>query len=246
MSGDSAGVPWAGRELAPNPFAGDSGEAPRALLAALRAVAEAPLDPHRHRAVLGALREARLFVPIIAEAVETSVNDDGLMEDNSSEMAMVRLAASDGRETLPGFTDIPSLTSWRDGARPVPVESERLALSAVEDGDSLVILDAGTPHAFLLRRPALWAFAQGGDWAPPWADAEVAARFASVAARVGGLDSLSVRPGSAKVATEGPEIGVVLTPGAGFDGERLGAFRRAVAADELLTSRVDSLVIAIA
>ena len=83
---DSAGVPWGGRELHSNPFAGDTGEADPGLLEALRAVAAQPLEPQRHQRVLSALAGARLYAPILPTVLEQTVDDRGLMHDNSSEM----------------------------------------------------------------------------------------------------------------------------------------------------------------
>ncbi|NNV09275.1 SseB family protein, partial [Geobacillus sp. MMMUD3] len=144
MPTDSAGQPWEGRNLAPNPFSGDTGEADAPLLAALETAAESPLDPAAHQGVVAALAGVRLYAPIVPIAVDHGVGENGLMVDNSSDMAMVRLQAEDGRECTPGFSAIPPLTAWHPEARPVPIESERLALGAIEADSQLVVLDPGT------------------------------------------------------------------------------------------------------
>ncbi len=135
-------------------------------LTALEAPSAAPLEPSAHEGVVVALAGARLYAPIVPLAVDHGVGENGLMVDNSSDMAMVRLRAEDGRECTPGFSAIPPLTQWHPQARPVPIEAERLALGAVEAESQLVVIDPGTDRSFLLRRPALFAFAQGGRGLP--------------------------------------------------------------------------------
>lgn len=71
----------------------------------------------------------------------------------------------------PGFSGIPPLTAWHSDARPVPIESERLVLRAIEAESQLVVLDPGAESSFLLRRPAMFAFVQSQPWTPSWADA---------------------------------------------------------------------------
>lgn len=245
MTTDSAGTPWEGRELRPHPFAGDSGEADSGLLKTLEAVAADSINPRLHESVLKSLAEQRLYAPIIPVAVDHEVGDHGHMVDNSSDMAMVRLQSADGRECTPAFCSIPPLTSWHPQARPVPIEAERLVLGAVEAGSQLVILDPGTPHSFLLRRPALFAFAQGLTWTPSWADAEVAQRIAAISASVPGVARISVGPGSAKVHVDGPELGITLEAQTEIRSDNLESFQRALAEDPMIVDRVDSLTMRI-
>jgi hypothetical protein len=240
---DSAGQAWAGRELRPNPFSGDSGLADAALLEALQQVADSPLDAQAHQRVLAALSGARLYAPIVPMAVEQEVGDNGLMADNSSEMAMVRLQADDGRECTPGFTGIPPLTSWHPQARPVPIESERLVLGAIEADSQLVVLDPGAESSFLLRRPAMFAFVQSQPWTPAWADAEVADRLRTVAEAFPWLARLAVSPGSSSVHLSGPEVGITLGVESEVPQEEVRRFQEAVAGDEELVSKIDSLAI---
>lgn len=240
---DSAGVPWGGRELHSNPFAGDTGEADPALQDALRAVAEEPLDPQRHRAVVAALVDVRLYAPVLPSVLTQSVDERGLMHDNSSEMSMVRLRSGDGREATPAFTDIPTLTAWHGDARPVPIEAERLSAAAVEEGAQLLVVDPGTPHTFLLRRPALWSFLQRKPWMPAWADAAVAGALRTVAADFAWIGGVGMGPATSAVHAEGPEVRVeVRVDGAPSEDDRT-AFRHALAADSTVTDRVDSLTL---
>lgn len=240
---DSAGQSWSGRDLKPNPFSGDSGLADANLLEALGRVSASPLDPGLHRGVLAALAKVRLYAPIVPMVLDQEVGENGLMSDNSSEMAMVRLQAEDGRECTPGFTGIPPLTAWHPDARPVPIEAERLLLGAIEAGSQLVVLDPGSESSFLLRRPALFAFVQGQDWTPSWADAEVGEALVGIAEDFDWIDQISLSPGSARVHAEGPEVGIRLRVRSQVPAEEMTRFQQALSADETIVERVDSLAL---
>lgn len=240
---DSAGQAWSGRDLKPNPFSGDTGEADPGLLAALERVRLEPLDPAAHQGVLVALAGARLYAPIVPMALDHEVNEQGLMVDNSSEMAMVRLQADDGRECTPGFSAIPPLTAWHREARPVPIESERLVLGAIEAESQLVVLDPGAESSFLLRRPAMFAFVKGEEWTPSWADAEVGRRLATIGESFGWLTRLAISPGSHTVSIGGPELGIRLGVESEIPQTEVRRFQQAIAGDEELVAKIDSLAI---
>ena len=240
---DSAGQAWEGRDLKPNPFSGDTGLADAALLEAMTQVAQAPLDPAAHQQVIQALSGARLYAPIVPMVLDQEVGDNGLMADNSSEMAMVRLQAEDGRECTPGFSGIPPLTAWHSDARPVPIESERLVLGAIEAESQLVVLDPGAASSFLLRRPAMFAFVQSQPWTPSWADAEVAGRLRAIAESFPWLARIGVSPGSNSVHLGGPELGITLGVESEVPPEEVRRFQEAVAGDEELVAKIDSLAI---
>ena len=83
---DSAGVPWHGRSLAPQPFAGDDGEPDPALVAAL-----AGRTPGGATAadVVAALARARVLVPVVAapRPSEPAPAADGTAADIAADMA---------------------------------------------------------------------------------------------------------------------------------------------------------------
>ncbi|WP_236862981.1 SseB family protein [Brevibacterium daeguense] len=246
QAADSAGTPWAGRDLKPNPFSGDTGQADPSLRAALRAVNVSPMEPQAHIGVVEALRGARVYAPVMPTAVEHSTDERGLVHDNRSEMAMVRLASEDGRECTPCFADIPALTSWGTTARPVPIEMERLGVAAIQEGAQLVVIDPGSTDPFLLRRTALWAFVQGHTWRPAWADARVARLAAEIAGRFGWIEGLGVAPGTRNVHISGPEVALVLRTAEAPGSDRLNEFRQSLSAHEEFVALVDSMVISFA
>lgn len=187
MTGDSAGVPWAGRTLTPQPFAGDDGSAAPALVAALEAGDE--------QAVADALATARVLVPVVAVLGDerAPAGPTGLPSDKNADMAVATLVGRDGRKALPVFSSLAALAAWDAQARPVPVEAARAALSAVAEGCDALVVDVAGPRTAVVRRPALWALAQGRAWLPAADDPEVRA---AVAEALAGLRvRAAVRPG---------------------------------------------------
>lgn len=174
---DSAGVPWGGRTLPTPGFSGDDGTADTALEAALHAFARAGTDVAAaqvaHALVLATLAEARLLVPVVAVLDETTTGVDGLHADKSTDMALVTLAARDGTPAVPAFTALDRLMAWRADARPVPAEARRVALSAVAEGATRIVVDPAGPITFVVDRAPLWALAQGRSWTPPAQDPQV-------------------------------------------------------------------------
>ena len=227
--GDSAGTPWAGRTLTPTPFAGDDGRVDAALADALADGAQPPR-------VLAALLGARVFVPVVAVAGEV---DEATGGDAGADMAMPSLRSPDGRSALPLFTTVEALVRWDPAARPVPVDARRAALSAVEEGHQLLVLDAAGPVTVVLPRPAVWALAQGEAWTPSPHDPQVLAAVAEAAGRVPGVVAAAGEPGRRA------ELRVALTVVPGLDAEGLRALTTevsaALAASEVVAERVDAL-----
>ncbi|GAB7191074.1 SseB family protein [Kineococcus sp. NUM-3379] len=244
---DSAGVPWAGRTLLPNPFAGDDGSAPASLEEALARWAGAR-DPAAHdpaarlRAaadVVAALAGARLFAPVVAVLGEVEVVAAGPAGDKSADMALALLTRPDGRRALPLFTALDRLPAWRADARPVPVETARAALSGVQEGCEAAVLDPAGPVPFVVPRPALEALAQQRPWVPAPFDPEVA-----VAAREA-LAALPAVRGVEAAAGEDAELRLTLALAPGLDRASLAALtRRAgelLAASEVVARRATSV-----
>lgn len=238
---DSAGVPWEGRDLRPNPFAGDTGESDPELVELMRTVAGSR-SADGHRAVVRALASARLFVPIVAAPGETETTESGLHADKSADMAMVTVAAPDGRRTVPAFTSVALLVAWSADARPVPVESVRLMLSAVQEEAELVIIDPGTDHAYLVRRPAVWALAQGKPWTPSWDNPDVVAAL-DAAAAVPAITGVACHPGG------DTEVRVELTMVPGLEqrelADVLARFQTALTQSTVIAEGIDSLAITV-
>ncbi|MFH8251026.1 SseB family protein [Microbacterium sp. B2969] len=241
---DSAGVPWEGRRFEANPHSSDDGSADPRLLAALLAFREGTGD---QVAIVDAYRSARLLIPLVAEKGDHGIGAHGLVVDKTQELSIVTVAAPDGRKVLPVFTSVQAMTRWDAAARPVPADGVRTALAAADDDTDLIVVDPGSETEFVLRRPAVWAIAQGQPWEPSFASPEV---FAGLQASVGGelavLD-LAVAPGDPTGRLRGPELVVRLELMPGLDQTELdavlGRLAKRWASDDRIAVLVDSLTV---
>ncbi|MEU7637785.1 MULTISPECIES: SseB family protein [unclassified Streptomyces] len=155
----------------PNPgFADDDGSAAPALTAALAAYAA---DPGTEPALLAALADARLLVPVVAVLGEVETGPDGLRREKTSDMAVPTLTAPDGRRALPAFTSMETLQRWRPDARPVAVPLRQALLAAAHEQADTVVIDLAGPVTYQLTGSALRALAEGRTTADPLADPAV-------------------------------------------------------------------------
>ena len=255
---DTGGQAWEGRNLGEgtshtHQFPEDDGAPAPALERALTAWREGHA---REDEVVAALHEVRVFVPIIAQVSRSHITEDGLVSDKEADMALVSLQASDGRKALPVFTSTETLRAWNAQARPVAADIRRAALSAVQDGSSLLVLDPGADPAFVVRRPALWAVAQGRAWTPSYRDFTVDDAVTRAALGLPGVVSALAAPGSGVHAVrgdgaaltgggEGPELVVSLQLRPGLAREDVEAavqqFQHALAAQPVMAENVDSI-----
>lgn len=170
---DTAGQPWSGRDLSQGEYhrhQDDDGQASVGLVAALRQLRGAAAGEAE---VVAALADARVFTPVVAVVSQSAISAEGLIEDKEAEMALVTLAAPDGRKALPIFSTVEALARWHPHARPVAVFAPRAALSAVAEEAELLVLDPASDFTFVVRRPAVWALAQQKPWIPSYADADL-------------------------------------------------------------------------
>jgi SseB protein N-terminal domain len=233
---DTAGVPWAGRELPRQPFAGDDGTADPRLADRLEQLAAGRADL---AGVVRALSEARLLVPVVAVPGEDHPVPDHARGDLGAELAIVTIIGADGRRSLPVFSSADALLRWRSDARPVPVESARAALAAVTEGCDLLLLDAAGPVTVVVPRPAVRALGQGRPWTPPGTDVALLAALRAAVEPVPDVLGLRLEP----LGDAGVRIVLGVTAGLprpGLD-DVLQAVRAALAQVELLPERVDAV-----
>lgn len=261
---DSAGQPWAGRELPSEEkyhnFDADDGAMDATYAAALEALAS---GDGTEAQVVAALAHARFFIPIVAQLAEQEIGENGLVSDKESDMALVTLQGPDGRRALPAFSHAEALTRWHPEARPVAVYAARAALSAVAEEAQLLVLDPGSQRPFVVRRPAMWALAQQHDWVPSYADPAVQQVLESSVAALGhpcvvgisadagqGIDSLwdtHTEPSGRLVrgGGTGPELCVTITLLPGLDQSAvngvLAGLQEIWAAQEVFAQGVDSV-----
>lgn len=241
---DSAGQPWAGRHFDENTSAADDGSAPAELDAALRAFAS---GSESAAAVIDAARDSRFLIPLVAHLGEEGENEHGVRIDKKQELSIVTVAGPDGRNVLPVFTSVEAMARWNPAARPVPADGRRVALAAAHESTELVVIDALSEHEFAIRRPALWAIAQGEPWLPPFEDAAVLAAFEASVVDEPAVIDISLASGDPRSQLRGPETAVVLTVLAGLDrpalGELVSRLGARWAADDVIAGRVDSLTV---
>lgn len=254
-STDSAGIPWQGRDLSGegNPlhtFDGDDGLTPPAVSAARRRLLTGDTD---EAGFVNALSGQRLFAPVLATG-----QGDAEHGDKEADISLITLAASDGRTAMPVFTSVQSLTDWHSEARPVAAETERVMLAALAEKAELAVLDPGSEHTFVIRRPALEALAQGQQWLPSYQDQQVVQALAGIPQYCPGVVALQLSPGSGILSETrdgtrvmgggaGPElsIGVVVDSELDEVGVRLAlaAVQAEVEEIDLLRQRADSVQI---
>ncbi len=239
---DSAGRPWAGRQFEENRSAADDGSAPPELIEAVMAFRRGEAGP---AAVADALRGARLLIPLVAKLGESGEGAHGRTVDKSAELAIVTVAGPDGRDVLPVFSSVTAMAAWNPKARPVPADGVRVALAAASESTDLVVLDPGSETEFALRRPAVWAMAQGEPWSPAPEDPAVLAAFADVAAPEPRIAEVLVQAGDPDARMHGPEVVLRLRLRAGLDRTALQELVRGVqqriAASTVIAARVDSM-----
>lgn len=243
-SADSAGVPWEGRAFQPNRHAADDGSADPVLLAALEAFAR---GEGTERAVVDAYRTARLLIPLVAEKGDHGVGPHGLQVDKTQELSIVSVAAPDGRRVLPVFTSVSAMSRWDPAARPVPADGVRTAVAVTAEDTELIVVDPGSETEFVIRRPAVWAIAQGAEWEPSHTSPEVYAGLReSVASELAVID-FSLAPGDPTARLRGPELVVQLQLVDGLDRSALDAvlsrLAKRWAADDRIAVLVDSLTV---
>ncbi|MHA7284340.1 SseB family protein [Arthrobacter sp. TMS2-4] len=259
---DSAGQPWAGRDLTgpENPlhaFDDDDGAADPGLVASLAGLLGSAGRPgDAERAVFGALTTARVFIPIVARLSEQAEAATGLHADKEAEMALVTLAAPDGRKALPVFSSTAALARWHREARPVAAYASRAALAAAAEDAQLMVLDPGADLTFVLRRPAMWSLAQQVPWTPSYEDPVLASLVEKAAGQEKDILAVGLRPAGGvltRTATgsiasgggPGPELrmDLQLRPGLSPEGVRdaVASFRGKLLELTGFVDRVDSL-----
>jgi hypothetical protein len=169
---DSAGVPWEGRELEENRFAGDDGSAPEQFLTAISGFRAGELG---QAAVVDVLRVSRLLVPLLAQLGESEIGANGLKVDKSAELSIVTVKSPDDQDALVVFTSVAAMQRWNPSSRPVPTDAIRVCLAAASQLSTRVVVDPGSDTEFVIRRPAIARIAQSLDWQPAELNQEVRA-----------------------------------------------------------------------
>lgn len=227
----------------------DTGLADPAVVAALGEWTAAPGPRTRARA-LSVLATARVFAAVTARSTAEHVDaGTGLRAESTAEMALVTLAGSTGR-AVPVFLDVPGVTGFADGARPVSLTVPQACSAARDDGAVAVVVDP-QGAALVLESDELVELAAGRVPVP---GARLSARHSTeqLRAPVTAPDPLLMTRLSEALRTEpvhqarlldgpdGPVLGVV--PQAPLDPAALAALAQRLA--PRLTAPLDLAVVA--
>ena len=186
-------------------FRGDDGSADPHVAAALGAFAA---GAGSERAVLTALADSRLLVPVVAvPADQPGAQEPGdehaggpepgcgsLRGETASEMAMPMLIGLDGRRAIPAFTCLDSMSRWRSAARPVPASARQVWRAAADDSCAVVI-DVAGPVRLAVEGARLTALARGDAIPAAWADPDVREVVSDVLAGELAFAGFDLRPG---------------------------------------------------
>lgn len=212
---DSAGRPWQGRSFAHHDeaYRDDDGRMPTAFEDAMRAL---EARGHDLRPVVESLREARLLVPLVAEAGATETVGARTV-DKTQELSIVAVAGPDGAPILPMFSNVDAMRSWRVDARPVPASMQRAAAAALEDGTARIIVDPGSWSEVVLLRPMLEALLAGTPWEPATRQPIVMREIIAPLLELPGLAAVVASSGDPRSRLQGRELEVRVLFSSGAD-----------------------------
>ena len=238
QAADSAGIPFDGREFRDHPFADDDGSQPEAMGVALAGVRQAlaGLDDvalaHAAQALATTLRTDRVLVPLVAEAGDMGVTDDGRVVEKSQELSIVTVEGPTGQQAGLMFSSVDEMSAWRQEARPIPVEASRVAAWALTEKVPHVVIDAGSGDPVVCRRGMLWSLVSDDDYVAPWALEGVveALEARHLWGSVPGLVSASVRSGWRLEGGVGPDVVVTLALEPGLGRSAIDTVTHAIAA----------------
>lgn len=243
------------KSFPPNPYSDDDGSAPADLVEAFTA-------PERTVAVVAALAEARVLVPVIPHEHPGRTVDGGVVghtglnkhaaqraeaaptgqAEESSECGsptLVSVELADGRHALPVFSSMEAMLAWNPTARPIPMPAPRIALASASESDGILLLDPASPHATIIPRPAVWSLIQGEEWVPAARNPELPGLIARTLTGILPVAGVRVEPG---VTTE---IRVVVALRPGLDAQELqstlGQVSQRLRDSEDITHRVESM-----
>ncbi|MFM6977911.1 MAG: SseB family protein [Micrococcales bacterium] len=244
---DSAGVPWEGRELHENNFAGDDGSADAGLI---DAITKFQRGDAKNEDVVAAFAKARLLIPLLADLGESEIGEHGHKVDKSAELSIVTVGTPDEQNGLPVFSSVAAMQAWNPMARPVPSDALRVAIAAASENNTRIILDAESSTEFAIRRPAIAAIAQEEMWVHPARDSRVRDEFSRVLEGVAEFLGFELEDCDPQSRLHSAELLLVLKLSEGLTGEKVQELMQALAqrlADSsVIAEHVDSLRVKLA
>ena len=208
---DSSGVPWDGREFHENPHAGDSGETEPAVASALSGFSEGVIGVTE---LVNVLSASRALIPLLTNPGEDFDPNHPVMEDKVQELSIVTLVGPEGEAVLPAFTSVEAMKKWNGDARPIPIEMQRVAIAAASEGADRIVVNPGT-EKIVLRRPMVWAIAQGESYVSPAESVELFEHLSQLLTRIEPIEKIELRYADPNLSGGGPEMALIayLPPG---------------------------------
>ena len=163
----------------------DRGEADPELAAALEAWDRGDIT---EAAMLAALRDARLLIPVVAVAADNT--------EKLTDMALPKLVGPDGSHAVIAFSSVDAMNRWDPQARPVPVPAPRACEAAAAEGCALVF-DVGGPVQVVLEGTRLAAIATGERIPSPEEDPDVRSVIQAIVDSDPGASSFTLAPSNA-------------------------------------------------
>lgn len=228
-------------------FRGDDGSADAGVTDAFAAFAACQGS---EQAVLTALADSRLLVPVVAVLASQAGQPGGqpsgqrggdgepaaaqrhgpFAGEKGAEMAMPTLIGLDGRRAIPAFTSQDSMRAWQADARPVPVPALRVWQAAMADSCAVVV-DVAGPVPLAVEGARLAALARGEEAPAPCADPDVHEAVSVVLAGQLAVAGFELRPGGAEhdlvialtLSADGAEGEAAVFGTTGLDTTRLAA-----------------------
>ncbi len=156
------------------------------------------------------------------------------------------VAGPGGEKVIPVFTSAAARNNWNAEARPIPIDPQRVALAAASEHTDRIVVNPGT-DSVVIRRPAVWAMAQGVDYLAPWESPNFLTETRVLLADVEHLDDVTVIAGDPRSTGAGSDVSLSLTIVADLDPEAVRAVidqvQARVSGSELFTSQVDALTL---
>lgn len=240
---DSSGVPWEGRTFHDNPHAGDAGETPSDVaehLTAWRTGTGSFTD------LVAAFGGSRFLIPLVTHAGDDFDVDSPVMEDKIQELSVITVAGPNGEKVIPAFTSVAAMSAWNSDARPIPIETQRVALAAASEQTDRIVVNPGT-DSIVLRRPVVWSIAQGNPYNAPWESIDFVAEARSLLAGIDNLVDVGVEPGDPNATGDGPDVTLFLGLIDGLDPDQVQAVINAVqdriSRNDVFVNQVDALTL---
>ncbi len=241
QAADSAGIPFDGREFRPHPFDGDDGSCPEGLAAALALWVKGS-SGEAMGAVIDALRSDRVLVPLLAEAGEFGLTDEGKVVDKTQELSIVSVEGPDGKPVAVAFSDVEAMAAWNKDARPIPVEAQKVAAWVLDDHMARIVINPGSATQCVVRRGGVIALLTGEPYTPPWLDEGV---VQGVVEAFEEAEPVTISPGWHLQGGNGPDLSVQVTLPAGLTQEQLqqrqAHWAQVWGSNERVNQRVDGL-----